>query len=377
MRILLLDQFSELGGAQRGLLEAAEGFLARGWELHAAVPGGELAERLRSVNARVTPIPCGPYNSVRKTGGDLLRFARHFRAQATAIERIVETNGIDALYVNGPRVVPAAAWARRGHPVVFHSHSVVTQRAAAQLAGKALQWSGARILVSSHFVSTWLAPYFPAHRIQVIYNGIRDVGLSRRVRPRPTRIGVLGRIAPEKGQLLFVRAARIAANTNPDLTFTIAGGSVFATAGYQDQVRNEAGSQMRFIGWTENIAEFFDQIDVLVVPSEGVDANPRVIPEAYSAGIPVIAFDSGGIGELLSHDETGILVRERSAQALASAILDAVKRPDNLNRMALNARRRWQERYTLARFQSEVCEALERAVAPAAALHRARANPIA
>jgi hypothetical protein len=42
MRILLVDQFAETGGAQHGLLEAAAGFAARGWELHAAIPGGPL-----------------------------------------------------------------------------------------------------------------------------------------------------------------------------------------------------------------------------------------------------------------------------------------------------------------------------------------------
>ena len=100
-----------------------------------------------------------------------------------------------------------------------------------------------------------------------------------------------------------------------------------------------------------------------MVPSESVDANPRVIPEAYAAGVPVIAFDSGGIAELLVHQETGILVGERSPTALAAAILQAVRDPAALNRYALNAHQRWRDRYTLARFQSEVCGVLERTVA--------------
>jgi glycosyltransferase involved in cell wall biosynthesis len=373
MRVLLLDQFSEMGGAQRGLLEASEGFAARGWELHAAIPDGPLAERLRPLCASVSTIPCGPFQSVRKTAADAMRFASQLSGQASTIGGIVEARRIDALYVNGPRVVPAAIWARRGRPVVFHSHSVVTQPGAARFAGEALRWSGAHVLTSSRFVSSWLSHYVTPERLRVIYNGIRDPEAFLRPRLRYTRIGVLGRIAPEKGQVTFARAARIAVEVNPELTFIIAGAPVFGNADYEVQVRREAGSRVSFTGWTENIGEFFAQIDLLGVPSEGVDANPRVIPEAYAAGVPVIAFDSGGVGELLEHGKTGILVRERSSRALAEAMLEAVRQPEELNRLAANAYQRWQERYTLPRFQSEVCEALERAVAPVQ-MARARAS---
>jgi glycosyltransferase involved in cell wall biosynthesis len=364
MQVLLLDQFSEFGGAQRGLLEAAEGFAARGWGVHAAIPDGPLVERLRPVCVSISTIPCGPFQSVNKTARDAMRFARQFRSQSATIAGIVEARGVDVLYVNGPRVLPPAAWARRGRPLVFHSHSVVTQPGAARLAGEAVRWSGAHVLTSSHFVSSWIAPFTTPEQLRVIYNGIRSLDSHPFARIRHTRIGVLGRIAPEKGQLTFARAARIAADADPGLAFTIAGAAVFGSAEYEEQVRKEAGSHVRFSGWTENIGEFFSQVDLLVVPSESVDANPRVIPEAYAAGVPVIAFDSGGVGELLEHNETGILVRERLSSALAVAMLEAVRHPEELNRMAANAYRRWQERYTLPRFQSEVCEALERAVEP-------------
>ncbi|MEO5926377.1 MAG: glycosyltransferase family 4 protein [Bryobacteraceae bacterium] len=373
MRVLLIDQFSELGGAQRGLLEAAEGFAARGWGLHAAIPEGPLVERLQHLGSGVSVIPCGPYQSVTKTISDGFRFASQFRYQAAVIADIVGTQGIDVLYVNGPRPLPPAAWARRGRPLVFHSHSVVTQATAAALAGRSLRWADAHVLASSEFVASWLRPFVPQPRLHVVYNGIRKVPAPR-TRGSYRRIGVLGRIAPEKGQLTFVRAARIAAESEPDLTFTIAGAPIFGSQAYMDQVRSEAGPRVSFLDWTENIGEFFAGIDILVVPSEAVDANPRVIPEAYSAGVPVIAFDSGGVGELLGHNETGILVKEHSARALAASMIDAVRNPQELDCMAEKGYQRWSERYTLPRFQSEVCDALTRAVDAREPLARARAS---
>ena len=370
MRILLIDQFSEIGGAQRGFLEAAAGFAERGWELHAVIPSGPLAELVRPFCRSVSEIPCGPYRSVTKTLGDALRFAHQVREQAAVIGR----READILYVNGPRMLPASAWASRGRPIVFHAHSVVTQAAAVAITRHALQWADAHVLASSNFVARWLRPFVPADRLQVVYNGVGELGGAPVDRERRTRIGVLGRIAPEKGQLTFVRAARIAVGLDARLMFVITGAPVFSSAEYVESVRTEAGPYVRFEDWTEDIAGFFASIDLLVVPSASVDANPRVIPEAYAAGVPVIAFNSGGIGELLEHGETGILVNEHSSHALASAIFDAVRNPSDLNRMARNGYRRWLDRYTLARFQSEVCESLQRVVEARSPLPRARAR---
>jgi glycosyltransferase involved in cell wall biosynthesis len=90
-----------------------------------------------------------------------------------------------------------------------------------------------------------------------------------------------------------------------------------------------------------------------------VDANPRVIPEAYAAGVPVLAFDGGGIPELIESGVTGLLVAEHTHEALADAILDAAGDPQRLTAMAQRGYSRWQRCYTLARFQSEVCDAVE------------------
>ncbi len=374
MRVLLLDQFGEPGGAQHGLIEAAEGFAARGWETHAALPEGPIWSPLRQFCASVTHVPCGPYRSVSKTPVDVLRFVSDLRAQARTIKQLIHRHGGDVLYVNGPRLLPAAAWAHRKVPIVFHSHSVVTQASAARLAGEALRRSDAYVLTSSRFVARWLSHYVPEERLRVIYNGIRD--LPYHPRTTYTRVGVLGRIAPEKGQLTFVHAAQIAARVDPRLSFTVCGGPVLSNATYFELVCREAGPLINLRPWTTDIANFFDDLDILVVPSESVDANPRVIPEAYASGVPVIAFDSGGVGELLEDGVTGILVKEHSAEALAQAMLKAVRAPELLGRLAEAAHRRWQQRYTLPRFQSEVCGALEFAAgsAPLRAV-RASASP--
>jgi glycosyltransferase involved in cell wall biosynthesis len=161
-----------------------------------------------------------------------------------------------------------------------------------------------------------------------------------------------------------VRAAKLVAERIGGLRFTVCGAPVFgrdARAGpsYFEMLRAEAGEAVEFPGWTEDIGGFLAGTDLLVVPSDASDNAPRVILEAFAAGVPVLAMAAGAIPELIEHGQTGLLVRERTPAALAQAIVYAASQPDLLNALAARAFERWRERYTLRRFQSEVCDAVE------------------
>src|SRR5690348_5898986 len=107
-----------MGGAQRCLVEAAAGFAERGWELRALVPEGPLTAALARYCREIRELECGPFTSGKKTLRDSLLFARQILPQSSQIRRIAA----DALYVNGPRVLPAAALGRAGRPLIYHSH---------------------------------------------------------------------------------------------------------------------------------------------------------------------------------------------------------------------------------------------------------------
>ncbi len=362
MKVLLVDQFGEMGGAQRCLLEAAMGFAARGWETFALAPAGPLHNALRPYCREVGEFPCGPFASAEKTARDAVRFAWQIPRQAWAISREVTRRRIDVIYVNGPRVLPAAALGRAGRPLIYHSHWMVPQRPAAVLARAALRWSGASAIATSRLAADWLQGSVMASRLSTVYNGVAGTGGLPRARDAVRHIAILGRVSPEKGQLEFVRAARIAAARNAELRFTVCGAPMFSEQRYFDQVRAEAaGAPIEFSGWTEDVGAFFTSIDLLVVPSKPIDNIPRVILEAFAAGVPVLAFASGAIPELIQHGETALLLNEQTADALADSILAATGKCDLLNQIAACAYARWRERYTLRRFQSEISGAVEAA----------------
>ena len=66
--VLVLDQYSQLGGAQRCLLQLLPAFAEAGIAVHVAVPErGALAEGARNAGATVHEIACGPYTSRKKS----------------------------------------------------------------------------------------------------------------------------------------------------------------------------------------------------------------------------------------------------------------------------------------------------------------------
>jgi len=371
MKILFLDQYSELGGAQQCLLDLMPAVIWAGWRPLVAVPGeGPLVGRLRELRVEVEQLPLSSYRSSKKTVWDVARFAASTPRLALAIRRLVSRFGPDLIYVNGPRVLPAARLARpKRTPLLFHCHSRLTQPVAARAAGRSLRTSGATVISCSDFSVGPLRPYVAPEHLHVIYNGV--AGPSRpRIRKPPGsgfHIGLVGRIAPEKGHADFLQAARLLNETLPDCRFVICGEALFADPLSKEyrQTLNELaeGLPVEFLGWRDDVYDVLSRLDLLVVPSTREPATTRVVLEAYSCGLPVVAYPTGGIPEVLSDGETGFLVSPMGPAALAERILTLVlQQPERLELAAAAGQELWRKRFGVERYQLDVIEILARAM---------------
>jgi glycosyltransferase involved in cell wall biosynthesis len=82
------------------------------------------------------------------------------------------------------------------------------------------------------------------------------------------------------------------------------------------------GTKIKFLGFQENPMKHIQSSDVLVLPSI-IEGLPGVILEAFFCKIPVVAFDVGGIKEILKNNETGRLITQGDNTAFANAIIEA------------------------------------------------------
>jgi glycosyltransferase involved in cell wall biosynthesis len=360
LNILFLDQFSEPGGAQLCLKDLMPEIQRRSWNPHLMAPGdGGLVEWSREAGIPVYPLPLRSYSNGRKTALDFLRFSVDAPRMALALRRVIQRHRVDLVYVNGPRVLPAVAGV--SCPVIFHAHSFVGRRVERRLIDWTLRSTNAAVIGASEFVADPCRRAVNPQRVHVIYNGIPDLDRgARKLDRRPTRIGIIGRIAPEKGHLDFVEAAQQISGEGEYAEFFVYGDKLFADAGYDARVRAMArNTPVTFCGWTDDIAKALHDLEILAVPSGSHEAATRVILEAFSAGTPVVAYRSGGIPEIVDEKRTGILTASPDAESLAKSIRFLMEDPALMERLASAGRREWQRRFRIEQFRTSICDLIE------------------
>jgi glycosyltransferase involved in cell wall biosynthesis len=360
VNILFLDQFSDPGGGQLCLRDLMPGILQRGWKPRIMMPGsGEMLKWSAHAGIPAHTLPLQPYSNGHKTVLDILRFGVDGPRMAAAVREVVRREHVDLVYVNGPRVLPAVLGVSA--PVVFHAHSHVGVRYGRKLLEWTLQRAKAQVIAASRYVAQSYSQVLGDKRVQVIYNGIADFqGGSRRFPERPLRVGIIGRIAPEKGQIHFVRAAKELAESGVAAEFFVFGERMFADADYEADVRAAAqNAPVTFRGWTNDVGSALHELDILAVPSGRDEAATRVIIEAFSAGTPVVAFRSGGIPELVHHGRTGLLTWSPDFQSLARSIKALMDDRVLMKRLSSAGRREWRRRFRVESFRTAVCDLLE------------------
>jgi len=170
----------------------------------------------------------------------------------------------------------------------------------------------------------------PRHwpRLHVVHCGVDPARYDRPRAPGAGRLLFVGRLAAVKGVPVLFEALAALCRTRPDVTLTLIGDG-------PERAALEAGAQamgiagmLRFEGYRDAdfVADALTRADALVLPSfaEGV---PVVLMEAMAARLPVVATAVGGVGELVEHGVSGLIVPPGNADALARAILAALDAP--------------------------------------------------
>jgi glycosyltransferase involved in cell wall biosynthesis len=83
-----------------------------------------------------------------------------------------------------------------------------------------------------------------------------------------------------------------------------------------------------FAGRREDVQDWLRAFDVFVLPSTGNEGIPQVLMQAMATGLPVVTTPVGAIPELVTHNETGWIVKPEDPEALAAGISALLQAPE-------------------------------------------------
>lgn len=153
------------------------------------------------------------------------------------------------------------------------------------------------------------------------------------------RLLCVGRLIPIKGHIVLLRAFAMARREVPGLELEIAGRGPLEPA--LRALAKELGiaDAVKFLGYVNPIQGAIERSAVVVVPSMG-EGFGMVALEAMERARPVIAASIGGLGELVSHGETGLLVPPGEAEPFARAIIELASDLGRAEKMGAAGRER-------------------------------------
>lgn len=208
------------------------------------------------------------------------------------------------------------------------------------LKNRIMRWGVNRLVAVSHQLASYIAErkLFDKDKIEVIHNGIdvkrygknqnHDIRNRLGLGESAFLIGCVGNIRPAKAYNILIDAAKIIAPEFPNVHFVIAGHQKpKLMSELEAQLKREGlESRIHFIGFHPNTAEFLGQMDMFALSSTSEGFSIATI-EAMATGLAVVATRCGGPEEILSNNETGLLVQVGSAESLANGIKQLIQNP--------------------------------------------------
>jgi len=117
-----------------------------------------------------------------------------------------------------------------------------------------------------------------------------------------------------------------------------------------------------FLGYQEDVARFYDAVDVILLPSIN-EGTPVTVIEALAASRPAVATRVGGVPDVVRDGVDGFLVDSADGDTLAARLAELAADPELRARMGAAGRARVLERYSVERLVSDVDELYRRLLA--------------
>jgi glycosyltransferase involved in cell wall biosynthesis len=188
----------------------------------------------------------------------------------------------------------------------------------------------------------------PLDKIVVIPNGIDLTRVPVALPSGSPVVGTLGRLDSPKGHTDLLEAAPLILQRIPGARLLLVGDGPERAALVRQAQRLGIADRTEIRGMVHEGANVLSEMSVFVLPSHG-EGMSNALLEAMAAGLPVVATDVGGNGEVIVAGETGVLVPSHNPGALAEAIVLLLESRERARAMGAAGRVRVRQYFTVER----------------------------
>ena len=343
----------EGGGVEQGTLEVAEGLVRRSHRSIVVSGGGRMASELSAQGSEHVAWSIGRKSPLT------LRFVPQLR-------RFLAANKVDILHARSrfPAWIAYLAWRRM--PRSSRPRFVTTVHGLYSVSPySAIMTRGEQVIAVSKTVHDYVLGNYPSiepHRIRRIYRGVDERRFPFGYRPSEDWlrgwylqyphlrgafvITIPGRLTRLKGHHAFLDLFDILIDQGIAAHGVIVGGEDPRHGSYARELRRKMAehrpSTLTFAGYRTDMREVYAASNVVLSLSNRPESFGRTVLEALSIGTPVIGYDHGGVGEILSECYPFGRVPPGDVHAVAAKLRGAVRtgfppvasrRPFTLDRM--------------------------------------------
>ncbi|MDD4990287.1 MAG: glycosyltransferase family 4 protein [Candidatus Pacebacteria bacterium] len=360
IKILQIITLSEWGGAQRVVFDLADNLNKNEFQVEVACGGGGLlVEKLRARNIKVYEI----LNLKRE-----LSFIDDVKA-FFALKKLIKKEKYDIVHCHSAKAGILGRWAAKSAGVrniyyTVHSWSFYNKE---EFGITAKLFIGLEKLFSRHtkkivcvankvMADGILRKIAKSEKFLAIPNGIdfnvenkRDeIRTGYGIRITDIVFGMVARLAYPKDPLLFLQLAKEILKEADNAKFVLVGDGPLMQKCQEFIKQENLQEALLLLGEKTPLEtrELFFAFDVFLLLSK-FEGMPITVLEAMFAGLPIIASNVGGIGELIEKEKGGFLIRHSDKEALKEKMLYLIKNPQVRKQMGEYNFQKAREDFTL------------------------------
>ncbi len=376
-----------IGGLGRHVYHLSTSLASLGVKVHVVTkdhPGAPMYEESRGVHIyRVVNYP--PDIPQEDWVPWVLQFNVALLERAVAL--INDIKHISVIHAHDWLVAHAAASLKHAYriPVVATIHATEYGRHQGHLPGPMnkiihqIEWwltfESSRTICCSKYMHNQITDIFelPPDKVDIIPNGIdadsfkKDISIDlyrKKYAPGDSKlVFFVGRLVYEKGVQTVIQAMPIILEKIPNVNFVVGGSgphmnqliSLVRELGLEERVK--------FTGHldTDDLFAFYKIADLTVVPSL-YEPFGMVVLESMAMGTPTIVADTGGLSEIVVHEETGLMFEPGNPKSLAEAILRILTDEELATKLSRDAIEYLGNKYNWNRIASRTLEVYRRAI---------------